>query len=94
MKTLIRTVRFIVWTVVLTLTATIGGVCLFGAYKTVRRAEWESFISILETIGLLFVLVVLMLVAGGFVLWCIREYVLPLGSDELKDKKVKSKQEE
>jgi len=86
MGSLIKTVRAIVWVVVLTLTATIAGVYLYATYMVVRRTDWESFEAVCKTLGMLFVFIVLTLLAGGFVLWVIREHVLPLSSEERKEK--------
>ncbi len=91
MTVLVKTVRFIIWMVVLALTTIMAGVCLFAAYKVVSTTEWGTFIEILKTLGLLFLLIVLTFIAGGFVLWAIREHVLPLSPEETKDKNPQEK---
>lgn len=91
MITLVKAVRFIVWTVVLTLTTTIAGICLFGTYKLVMRINWDDLTSIFTSIGIIMLLIVGTFIAGGFVLWAIREHVLPLGPEEEKEKSKNNK---
>ena len=91
MITLVKTVRAIIWTVVVILTTTMAGVCLYAGYKVVIDTNWESITEIGKTLGILFVLIIITFMAGGFVLWGISELVLPLSTDEQKGKSLNEK---
>ena len=84
--TLIKVIRGIIWTVAIVLTCMIGGTALFGAWKALMTTNWNDFVDILGTIGKFIVLIILTFIAGGFILWAIREHVLPLSPEEQSKK--------
>lgn len=86
MINLTKVVRGIIWAVVLILLITIAGVSLFGAWRIVEATKWENNMSILTTIGSLFVCIVLTFLVGGFTLWIIREHILPTMPQQPRDK--------
>ena len=86
MVTLTKFVTFCIWVVVVALTLLIVGVSLFGAWKIVQATDWQSSINILATIGSLIICIILTLVVGGFLLWVIRNKILPSEQDEQKEK--------
>lgn len=94
MTILVKVTRAIIWTVVLSLTTTMAGVCLYAAYRVVADTRWEKAIDIGKTLGILFVFIVITLIAGGFVLWAIREHILPLSPEERKNDKPKAAQKQ
>jgi len=49
------------------------------------RIDWDDLASIFTTIGVIFLLIFATFVSGGFVLWAIRENILPLSPGEKKD---------
>jgi hypothetical protein len=91
MNGLISIVRAIIWAVILTLMLSIAGVCLYAAFMLVRQTDWNNFTMVCRTIGILFVFIVLTLIVGGFILWAIREHILPLSPEEQKELKQKEK---
>ena len=82
MVTLTKFVHFCIWLVVVVLTLLIVGVTLFGSWKIVQATDWQSPWGIFTTIGSLIVCIVLTFVVGGFILWAIREKILPSEQDK------------
>lgn len=55
---------------------------MYATYRIVQGTDWEKLESIGMTLAVLLGLIVVTFIAGGFVLWAIREHVLPLSPEE------------